>query len=345
MAEAPRDEVIERVIAVAKLRRQREQERVARALQVPPEEYRELPPVQKPVSDDELPLKPNYDSTYERYRGIFESASTMQLEIPVTPVAEPLQGTPAIPWIVEAPLNSVEVLEAILKPSHPFQIHAAHHVQRRFDRAHGSKRLYSEYIRLQGQLERNREVSFIRVPASAEKILRHWLMGFFKPVLLNYISIPWTTGRIQCLAHPRALVMSDRPVAGIYTYEILLATKFRELGLSTSPVDLQRSLLKRGTTPLPETIWDWFAGRPGTTAALPYFTSARKIDLDRKNADAYLQREGYHKSEPHIFAQCCLPTTAIKEVLERNDRIREKAYREIEAEARGAKTRGTNKGI
>ncbi|KAH0593485.1 hypothetical protein MHUMG1_08622 [Metarhizium humberi] len=355
MAEAPRDEVIERVRAVAKLRRQREQERVARALQVPPEEYRELPPVPKPVSDHELPLKPNYDSTYERYRGIFESASTMQLEIPVTPMAEPLRGTPTIPWIVEAPLNSVELLEAILKPSHPFQIHTAHHVQRRFDRAHGSKPLYSEYIRLQGQLERNREVSFIRVPASAEEILCHWLMGSFRPVVLYYISIPWTTGRIQCLAHPRALVMRDRPVAGISTYEILLAKKFRELGLSTSPVDLQRSLLKRGTTPLPETVWDWFAGRPGSTAALPYFTSARRIDLDRKNADAHLQREGHHTSESHIFAQCCLPTTTLKEVLERNDRHREKARKEIEAEARGikvrgaktrgAKTRGTRKGI
>ncbi|KHN99855.1 uncharacterized protein MAM_01779 [Metarhizium album ARSEF 1941] len=160
MAEAQRDEVIERVIAVVKRRRQREQERVARALQVPAEEYRELPPVQKPVSDDKLPLQSTFDlgQSYDRYRLIFESASTMQLEIPVMPVAEPLQGMPTIPWIIEAPLNSVEVLEAILKPLHPFQIYTARHVQRRFDRAHGSKRLYSEYIRLQGQLERNREI-------------------------------------------------------------------------------------------------------------------------------------------------------------------------------------------
>ncbi|KAG8412229.1 hypothetical protein J3458_014418 [Metarhizium acridum] len=350
MAEAPRDEVIERMRAVVERRRQREQERIARALQVPAEEYRELPPVQKPVSDDELPLESTFDlgQSNERYHGIFESASTMQLEIPVMPMAEPLQGMPTIPWIIEAPLNSVEVLEAILKPSHPFKIYTARHVQRRFDRAYGSKRLYSEYIRLQGQLERNREVSFVRVPVSAEKILHRGLGGCFRPVRLQYISIPWSTGRIQYLTHPFALVMSHRPVPGIYTYQGLLDTVFRQLGLSTGPVNVQRSLLKRGTTPLPETIWDWFAGRPGSTAALPYFTSARKIDLDRKNAD-----EGYHKREPH-FAQCCLPTTTLREVLERNRRLGE-AFREREAAARGikvrgaktrgAKTRGTKKGI
>ncbi|KAI8952368.1 hypothetical protein F4801DRAFT_577528 [Xylaria longipes] len=32
------------------------------------------------------------------------------------------------PWLIEAPLNSVELLEAVLKPSQPFKIYKAHHV-------------------------------------------------------------------------------------------------------------------------------------------------------------------------------------------------------------------------
>lgn len=74
-----------------------------------------------------------------------------------------------VPWVIEAPVNSVEILEAILKPSHPFQVDTARHVHRGCNETatdkrqlNESRKLYSKYTQLQGRLELiDRDISFI----------------------------------------------------------------------------------------------------------------------------------------------------------------------------------------
>jgi hypothetical protein len=65
-------------------------------------------------------------------------------------------------------------------------------------------------------------------------------------------------------------VLHGTPRPGsLHTYERRLAKLLQDLDLVGC--DFRRSLLRPGTTPLPECLWDWFAGIPGRTAALPYF--------------------------------------------------------------------------
>jgi hypothetical protein len=233
-----------------------------------------------------------------RYNHIFQEPETIQLEIPFTQTPGPID-VPMVPWIIEAPLNSVEILEAILKPSHPFKIHTARHVRRtctrdmdwdkgRFHNIFVLKKLHAEYIRLQGRLEvEDREISFVCIPAMHILTIRSRLWGVFTPVLLNYVSITWLTKAYEfpSLQHPRALVQhGQKPLPGsIYSYERRLHRLLKDLGLQNC--QFQRSLLKLGTSPLPEHLWDWFAGRPGTTAALPYLAPAEVVDANREDIE------------------------------------------------------------
>lgn len=180
-----------------------------------------------------------------------------------------------IPWIIEAPLNSVEVLEALLKPSKPFEIYTARHIARpRIARAEHDRRrviydrLYVEYKRYQGRLEEERDVRFICVPTPTFKELRAKLRLIWVPMRLHYISIKWGGGDLpKTVAQPWALFLQDTCTAR--TYEAELSRLLKQCNLLDCK--FERSLLRPGTTPLPETLWDLFGGYPGTSGALPYY--------------------------------------------------------------------------
>jgi hypothetical protein len=191
-----------------------------------------------------------------------------------------------MPFIVEAPLNSVEFLEAILQPPEPLEVHKLPHIHRtratkakkRPGRLPTLQRLYDEFTQFQGRLTEDRDIPVTFVPDGSLDILRKRFRGSLWPVQLHYISI---MVRLDCVGgrvalwHPWALVFHHRPLPQYgFTYESLLKTLLAELGIPDC--DFKRSLLKSGTTPIPECLWDWIAGLPGKTVALPYLISEAK---------------------------------------------------------------------
>jgi len=231
------------------------------------------------------PLGKNTDIvTHNRYTEIFELPES----IPNTTAPGPgYDSKTHVPFIVEAPLNSVEVLEALFKPDRPFTIYTARHVPRQppsnweqypGDPIHKfvTKNMCEEYQSLQGRLEEDvREISYVCINMDSIFPVQRMMLGQFRVERLYYISIPWATGvdadsLETSLVHPWALFLHEKEAPGtIHTYE----NQFRELvkRLGLVGCDFRRSLLRRGTTPLPETCLDWFCGNPGKTAALPYF--------------------------------------------------------------------------
>lgn len=72
---------------------------------------------------EDLPLKTNHEVlwAHERYYLIFESSENIQDKIPKTNIPGPSKEE-MVPFMIEAPLSSVEILEALLRPAQPFQI-------------------------------------------------------------------------------------------------------------------------------------------------------------------------------------------------------------------------------
>lgn len=66
--------------------------------------------------------------------------------------------------------------------------------------------------------------------------------------------------------------------------------------------------MEHGTEPVPEILWDWFAGPPGKTEALPYFATAEEVEANRKDADVCGEIGARHEGAPGVVAPCCLPT-------------------------------------
>jgi hypothetical protein len=208
----------------------------------------------------------------------------------------PLAAHPSLPpnvdgnyyniMMIEAPISSVEVIEAILKPEQPFQIYRARHVPRRRITQHRRpeslseyQKMYDEYSQWQGRLEKeDREISYICLPHHSLNKLR--LHGICWPVRLDYIGI---SGR-QCdrppksLFKPWALVLRYRhgtgdrlgcglaPTTGAERLQRLL----EKLGIPDC--QFERSRLRPGTVPLPECVLYWIEGIPGSTLALPYYS-------------------------------------------------------------------------
>ncbi|KAI1735146.1 hypothetical protein F4680DRAFT_470216 [Xylaria scruposa] len=207
------------------------------------------------------------------------------------------------PWIIEAPLNSIELLEAVLKPSQPFKIYKARHVSwpppimvappkpvRKEEwseidafwheagykfKVRLEKRkqwLYKEFLKGQGRLMCDREISFVCLNSKALETMQEDFMFTYQAVQLNWITIPWNYGDGTTLAHPWALVLRRQPTPE-YSYWDSFHRMLEQRGLSSlAESGFPRSLLKQGTVPLPETLRDWLMGFPGKTAALPYFT-------------------------------------------------------------------------
>ncbi len=234
---------------------------------------------------------------YLEYKLGFESAINIPDEIPKTNLPGPGNEC-TVPWIVEAPLNSVEILEALLKPARPLQIYTDRHVPRRMITTDGNpkflkkcQRIYQEFVQSQGRLTEDREISYVCIPDDAIHTLRERLLGRISPVQLCYISIPysWRDGD-RTLAHPWAFVLHHEPMHQ-FSYQNNLERLLVELNLAGC--GFKRSLLKPGTTPLPECLWDWYVGIPGKNAALPYYAvdtgsaagtgSSRIVDKENKD--------------------------------------------------------------
>ncbi|KAI0555602.1 hypothetical protein F4679DRAFT_594068 [Xylaria curta] len=227
---------------------------------------------------------------YNSYVTCFEWSSDMRERIPNTNIPGPGYENTVV-WIVEAPLNSVEVLEALFKPKRPLEIFTARHVPRGCvdisrcrwpSTVKEAQRAYREFTKFQGRLTEDREISFVCVPEKAVRPLRDRLKCRFCPVKLCYISIPFSIGGEPVLRHPWALVLHDEPhPSGLHTYENRLNTLLDDLSLTGC--GFERSLLKPGITPLPECLWDWYVGVPGHSAALPYYAANAGALMDKED--------------------------------------------------------------
>jgi hypothetical protein len=206
---------------------------------------------------------------YTRYSEIFEPFP--RAEIP--DCEYPTTGKQ--PFIVEAPLNSVEVLEALLKPDVPFEVFKAKTISLG-PRQHAKPRqqkLYEEWAIGPGRLrtEERREISIICAPKDSLYKLQDQYgdenMGFW-PIRLHYMIIPWSDGNFKSLSNPYALVLNFSP-SRRHTYK----GRFERLLKRNNLVGcgFSRSLLEPGTIPLPENLQDYMRGVPGHEAALPYF--------------------------------------------------------------------------
>ena len=279
--------------------------------------------VQEAKTAGKQPRVPKYPETKlsnlifpnSRYHWAFEASEDLRDEVAKAKVPELAQtnriehGQGVMPWIIQAPLNSVEVIEAILKPSRPLEIHTAIHVPRipftssskpdcyRAVPENRRKRLYREYRMYQGQLEEEgRQISYVCVPLSFVKQAHNELWWRFIPQPLHFISIPWGKGSLgtntspRRLVHPCALFFNSREPHGlVYSYEYWLKTLLERCGLVGCK--FERSLLLPGTTPIPETLWDWVGGIPGKVAALPYYKAKTEEDSEEVKEDSGIKEE------------------------------------------------------
>ena len=188
--------------------------------------------------------------------------------------------------MIQAPLNSVEILEAILQPEAPLQIHKASHISQTGRTGESQRdrkmrhllphyqRLYREYKRFQGRLEKDREVSFVCISTEYMfKVEEFYTNHGWSLVMAFYICLPWYNGIRKQKIHPWIAVRKigpDRGLTPLQTYEARVRKILRMLGLPKN-YTFARSLLKPGEEPLPADVLDWFRGIPGTAQARPYF--------------------------------------------------------------------------
>lgn len=210
-------------------------------------------------------------STCHRYDSIFERVE--QSEIP-DDVMDYRPYTEL--FIVQAPANSVELLEAMLKPPAPFEVVKTKLIPRRIrtDGGRRIQRLCQEFRDGQGRLcdHEIREVSVVCLPLNSFYKLRD-ITSWFWPHRLHYMSLACkeSSGKKFC-CHPYAMINSchgESPSRAWYMYKKDLKGFLRTY--SPEGHSFERSLLDPGTVPVPESWEDLVRGKPGHRAALPYF--------------------------------------------------------------------------
>jgi hypothetical protein len=283
-----------------------------------PWEFARIPPV---ISSDELPeedieyvlhqredylrfMHPMYILAFEKPRYLGDRIPDM--------IDPSTSGDLKDIWMIEAPLNTVEIIKAILKPAKPFTVHRARHFspgctqhfsKLPLDQLQRRQQLYARYLRLEGRLEKDREISYITVHPDDARTLRNRFPGVLDAVRLQYICIPWVfSDGIKSLVNPMAYLLHDAPRPGsTHTYERGLAYVLRTLGLTGYTVD-RRNYLQPGATPMPECVLDWYCGIPGRTQALPYYHKLEEVvDLEggQKNNETSSDGSNADSSRPH----------------------------------------------
>lgn len=209
---------------------------------------------------------------YDRYTQIFESVDPEQVPEDCVRL-----GVDDVLFLVEAPLNAVELYEAILKTRQPIQVHTARLVPRRTKTGERYRALVNEYESGQGRLAGegwsggnavDREVSFVVLPRDTVwQLQMHF--HFIWPVQLQYMSIPVRSGGAKTVRSPYALVSYN----GQRVYQKKLKALLKENKLADD--ELSRSLLRPGTVPVPETLKAYMEGEPGKDAVLHYSVRGR----------------------------------------------------------------------
>lgn len=88
------------------------------------------------------------------------------------------------------------------------------------------------------------------------------------------MSIPARVSGAKTVRSPYALVCYH----GHRLYHKKLKSLLKEMGLANDP--LNRSLLRPGSAPLPETLKEYVEGTPGKDVAAPYFVRGRDAQAD-----------------------------------------------------------------
>lgn len=215
---------------------------------------------------------------YDRYTNIFEPIPPARLPSDCVPL-----GPNDVLFLVEAPLNAVEVYEAIFRPRQPFRVHSTRLIPRKMRTDDKHKQLVTEYLNGQGKLTSiggppDREVSFIVLPRDAIWQLQ-MLHSFMWPVQLQYMSIPVEVSGARTVRSPYAVVCYNNHRA----YHKKLKSLLKKLQLANCR--FERSLLRPGTAPLSETLKEYMEGKPGQDAAMPYYAQ-----LNEDNAAVPLQK-------------------------------------------------------
>lgn len=205
---------------------------------------------------------------YDRYTNIFEAVPPSRIPDDSVHI-----GPDEVLFLIEAPLNSVELYEALLKPAKPFEVHTGRLIPRKARAREARQQLVNEYLTGQGRLAAKgtaaaaaeREVSFIVLPRDTI-----WQLQMFKsflwPVQLQYTSLPVRlAGGHKTVRSPYALVCYQAH----RVYHKKLKALLRDYKLSKC--GFERSLLRPGAAPLPETLREYMSGEPGKDAATPYY--------------------------------------------------------------------------
>lgn len=202
---------------------------------------------------------------YDRYTNIFE---------PIPPARLPgdcvTLGPGEVLFFIEAPLNAVEVFEAIFRPRQPFRVHSARLIPRKLRTDDKHKQLVNEYLDGQGKLAAasndpsDQAVSFIVLPRDAVWQLQMF-HSFMWPVQLQYMSIPVEVSGARTVRSPYAIVCYNNHRA----YHKKMKSLLKKLKLADCK--FERSLLRPGTTPLSETLKDYMEGKPGQDAAMEFY--------------------------------------------------------------------------
>ncbi|KAG6366627.1 hypothetical protein INS49_000805 [Diaporthe citri] len=203
---------------------------------------------------------------YDRYTNIFEAVPPSRI-----PEDSVRIGPDEVLFLVEAPLNSVELFEALLKPARPFEVHTARLIPRKTRAYEPRRQLVDEYLTGQGRLAgkgpaAEREVSFIVLPRDAIWQLQMF-NHFLWPVQLQYMSLPVRMSDQKTVRSPYALVCYQAH----RVYHKKLKALLRDQKLSDC--GFERSLLRPGAAPLPETLREYMDGEPGKDAATPYYSA------------------------------------------------------------------------
>lgn len=210
---------------------------------------------------------------YDRYTNIFEPIPPARLPPDCVPL-----GPNDVIFLIEAPLNAVEVYEAMFRPRQPFRVHSARLIPRKIRTDDKHKQLVNEYLIGQGKLTNDggpldREVSFIVLPRDTIWQLQMF-HGFMWPVQLQYMSIPVEVSGARTVRNPYAIVCYNNHRA----YHRKLKTLLKKLHLADCR--FERSLLRPGTAPLSETLKEYMEGKPGQDAARPYYAQFTEDNIN-----------------------------------------------------------------
>ena len=253
-----------------------------------------------------LPVMGGPPSRHPLYNHVFEYATERRLKavLKQADVPEISMTEFTLPLIVQAELNSVELLEAIVKPPQPLRIYKTRHIRRRLFKERGAYdclspcERYAEYLETEGLLERDGEVTYTLLTWEMLWNLNVELNDSgttnFRIRQLHYISVPLGDGRGKVgITHPWALVWLKRDR---YSDNLSHADDRQRLleRYELTNCKFERSLLEPGVHPVPELYMDVVLGKAGTRPDGLYYRMRTRADKNRqieRDSEREMERE------------------------------------------------------